>query len=71
MNGTSCCTYPHCSDEVPEQLTVALRLAAVFGSCALEESRLLTIALSFGFSIFVLVYAAASFSGGAPIPGTS
>ena len=38
-------------------------MTAVFGQCALEEPRLLTIAMSFGFSIFVLVYAAASFSG--------
>ena len=35
----------------------------MFGQCALEEPRLLTIALSFGFAIFVMVYASASFSG--------
>ena len=46
-----------------------LWLTAVFGSCALAEARLLTIALSFGFSIFVLVYAAASFSGASKAPG--
>ncbi|KAF6266093.1 plasma membrane intrinsic protein [Scenedesmus sp. NREL 46B-D3] len=34
------------------------------GACFLGSSNLLNIALSFGLSIFVLVYAAASFSGG-------
>ena len=32
--------------------------------CFLNSSRVLTIATSFGFSIFVLVYASAAFSGG-------
>eukprot|EP00879_Flechtneria_rotunda_P028764 GHRR01030984.1.p1 GENE.GHRR01030984.1~~GHRR01030984.1.p1 ORF type:complete len:309 (+),score=86.99 GHRR01030984.1:184-1110(+) len=34
------------------------------GACFLGSSNLLNIALAFGFAIFVLVYAAASFSGG-------
>jgi hypothetical protein len=33
------------------------------GACFLGSSNLLNIALAFGLSIFVLVYAAASFSG--------
>ena len=37
--------------------------AEEYGSCILAESRVFTIAASFGFSIFVLVYVAASFSG--------
>jgi hypothetical protein len=34
------------------------------GGCFLGSTNLLTIAMGFGFSIFFLVYAAASFSGG-------
>jgi hypothetical protein len=34
------------------------------GACFLGSTNLLNIAMAFGFSIFVLVYAAASFSGG-------
>jgi glycerol uptake facilitator-like aquaporin len=33
------------------------------GACFLDSTNLLNIALAFGLSIFVLVYAAASFSG--------
>ncbi|KAK9917142.1 hypothetical protein WJX75_001261 [Coccomyxa subellipsoidea] len=38
--------------------------SAGFGTCFLGTANVLNIALAFGFSIFVLVYIAASFSGG-------
>lgn len=38
--------------------------SAGFGTCFLGTSNVLNIAIAFGFSIFVLVYCAASFSGG-------
>ncbi len=38
-------------------------VAAEYGSCFLGTGNVLNIAMAFGFSIFVLVYCAASFSG--------
>lgn len=37
--------------------------AATPTDCLLDNSRVVAIALSFGFTIFVLVYVAAAFSG--------
>jgi hypothetical protein len=50
---------------LPTWLPASL-FAVVPGACFLGSTNLLNIALAFGFSIFVLVYAAASFSGSLP-----
>ena len=46
-----------------QQLTLSLLTAATPEDCLLDSSRVVAIALSFGFTVFVLVYVAAAFSG--------
>ncbi len=48
---------------IPSDINVLGDVAAGFGTCFLGTSNVLNIAIAFGFSIFVLVYCAASFSG--------
>ena len=43
--------------------TTFLLAAATPQDCLLDNSRVVSIAMSFGFTVFVLVYVAAAFSG--------
>lgn len=64
---TSGCHEPNIGVAAGENPATAFAGATVLSdpvSCRLESSRVLTIAMAFGFSIAILVYSAATFSGG-------